>query len=131
MNSAEAEVFVRRMLSVFTKLDATPAEFAAFTSPDYIQYVNGEALDAKAAAAHMLALHATVTSLSITIDRFVSDGRSAATVHFADAAKKSGERIRLKVVAFYVFENDRIKLVDEVTHLVQGGAEDSDLGSRR
>jgi len=34
------------------------------------------------------------------------------------------------VIAYYQFREHRIRLVDELTHLLEGSAQDRDLGSR-
>ena len=130
MTQDEAHGLLRRMFAAFTNPAATAEDFAGLLTPDYIQRVDGEQLDYAGFLEHHKALQKSVASGSVRFEHVVTDGASAATVHIAEAVKVSGERIRLKVIAYYQFRDGRICMVDELTRMLEGGAEDRDLGSR-
>ncbi|MDQ2080966.1 nuclear transport factor 2 family protein [Xanthobacteraceae bacterium Astr-EGSB] len=129
MTPKEGEDLIRQMLAEFTNFDAPVARLRALVTPDYRQKVDGRELDLAAFLDHALALRSALTRLHIDIEHIVSDGVAAATVHVARATKRSGERVEMKVVAFYLFRDGRVSLVDELSHLVHGREADETLGS--
>lgn len=130
LTEREAHDLLRRMFDAFTDPTTRPEVFGELLTPDYIQRVDGKELDYAGFLAHTAALQASLKSASVTFEHMVTDGLSAATVHIADAVKANGERIRLKVIAYYEFRDKRIALVDELTHLLDGTEQDRDLGSK-
>ncbi|MBO0905719.1 nuclear transport factor 2 family protein [Jiella sonneratiae] len=130
MTRDEVHDLLRRMFAAFTDPAAAPKDFAELLTPDYVQYVDGEQLDYAGFLAHHEALRQSVVSASVSFEHVVTDGASAATVHVAEAVKLSGERVRLKVIAYFQFRDHRICVVDELTHMLEGEARDRDLGSR-
>lgn len=130
LTESEVHDLLRRLFAAFTDPITGPEAFAELLTPDYLQRVDGKELDYAGFLAHAAALQASVKSASVTFEHIVTDGMSAATVHIADAVKTNGERIRLKVIAYYRFRGHRISLVDELTHLLEGADEDRDMGSR-
>ncbi|ENN84887.1 hypothetical protein RHSP_42311 [Rhizobium freirei PRF 81] len=130
MTQGEVHELLDRMFAAFTDPATKPEQFAELLTPDYIQRVDGKQLDYEGFLRHSQALQAGLASSSVSFEHVVTDGVSAATVHVAEAVKITGERIRLKVIAYYQFRGNRISLVDELTHLIEGAAHDRDLGSR-
>ncbi len=80
------------MFAAFTDFDTPVDRVAAFIAPDYRQCVDGKELDRAGFLDHVRALRAALLRLDIVIERIVSDGVSAATVHVANAVKASGAR---------------------------------------
>jgi ketosteroid isomerase-like protein len=130
MTQDEVHDLLQRMFAAFTNPATKPEQYAELLTPDYIQRVDGKQFDYTGFLHHSEALQASLSSGRVTFEHFVTDGVSAATVHIAEAVKINGERIRLKVIAYYQFREHRISLVDELTHLLEGTAQDRDLGSR-
>lgn len=130
MTQGEVHELLHRMFAAFTDPATKPEKFAELLTPDYIQRVDGKQLDYQGFLHHSRALQADLASSNVNFEHVVTDGVSAATVHIAEAVKITGERIRLKVIAYYQFRGNRISLVDELTHLIEGAAHDRDLGSR-
>lgn len=48
----------------------------------------------------------------------------------AEALKKSGEHVEIKVIALHQISNGKIILTDELTHVINGNSEDKELGSK-
>ena len=130
MTPEEAYDLLQRMFSAFTSPATGPDDLAEFLTPDYVQRVDGKHLDYDGFLQHHQALQRTISSGSVNFEHFVTDGISAATVHTSEAVKRNGDRIRLRVIAYYQFRGNRISLVDELTELLSGGQADRDLGSR-
>jgi hypothetical protein len=70
-------------------------------------------------------------SASATIETLVVDGPTIADIHLVEAEKTDRARLLTEVFAFFFVEDGKIARVNELTRLVQGGAADRDLGSRR
>jgi SnoaL-like domain len=130
LTESEVHDLLRRMFAAFTDPTTKPEVYAGLLTPDYIQRVDGKELDYAGFLSHSEALQASLASSSVTFEHLVTDGISAATVHIAQAVKTNGDRIRIKVIAYYQFRGNRISLVDELTHLLEGAEQDRDLGSR-
>jgi ketosteroid isomerase-like protein len=130
MSESEVHDLLRRVFAAFTNPATKKEHYAELLTPDYIQRVDGKQLDYEGFLSHSEILRMSLVSSSVTFEHIVTDGFSAATVHIADAVKTTGERIRLKVIAYYQFRGNRICFVDELTHLLEGDAQDRDLGSR-
>jgi hypothetical protein len=130
LTEGEVHDLLRRMFAAFTNPTTKPEVYAELLTPDYIQRVDGKQLDYVGFLRHSEALQVSLKSSSVTFEHIVTDGISAATVHLAQAVKTNGDRIRIKVIAYYQFRGNRICLVDELTHLLEGPEQDRDLGSR-
>src|SRR5437773_2114322 len=130
LTEAEVHDLLGRMFAAFTNPATKPEVYAELLTPDYMQCVDGKQLDYAGFLNHSQALQASLASSSVQFQHVVTDGISAATVHIADAVKTNGERIRIKVIAYYQFRGNRISFVDELTHLLEGTEQDRDLGSR-
>jgi hypothetical protein len=126
----EVNDLLHRMFAAFTNPTTKPEVYAELLTPDYIQCVDGKQLDYAGFLSHSKAVQASLASSSVQFEHIVTDGISAATVHVADAVKTNGDRIRIKVIAYYQFRGNRISFVDELTHLLEGAEQDRDLGSR-
>lgn len=126
----EVNDLLQRMFAAFTNPTTKPEVYAELLTPDYIQCVDGKQLDYAGFLSHSKAVQASLASSSVQFEHIVTDGISAATVHVADAVKTNGDRIRIKVIAYYQFRGNRISFVDELTHLLEGDEQDRDLGSR-
>jgi len=127
---SEAHDLLRRMFAAFTSQETKPEAYAELLTPDFIQRVDGKQLDYAGFLRHAEALQASLASGKVSFEHIVTDGTSAATVHVADVVKKDGKRVRLKVIAYYQFRDNRICLVDELTLLLDGTEQDRDIGSR-
>ncbi|GGA79303.1 hypothetical protein GCM10011491_03170 [Brucella endophytica] len=130
MTESEVHDLLRRLFAALADPAATSEQFAELLTPDYIQRVDGKEIDYAGFLSHMAALRAHLASVDITFEHIVTDGHSAATVHLVDAVKTNGQHSRFKVIAYYQFQGKRVCLIDELTHLLEGDAQDRDLGSR-
>ncbi|MBL3609573.1 hypothetical protein [Rhodovulum sulfidophilum] len=130
MTPSEACDLLQRMFAVFMDPNTKQDDLAESLTPDYVQRVDGKQFDYNEFLLRHQALQGTISSGSVNFEHFATDGFSGATVHIAEAVKRNGERIRLRVIAYYQFCGNRISLVDKLTQLLDGDQEDRDLGSR-
>jgi len=131
MTRDEARRFLAELFARFFD-PATSAEAvgAAFFSPDYVQEVDGKRLDYGAFLDHVRLIKRTLDHATVTFEHVVVDGSTIADVHVVDARKNNGERLRVKVLAFYTIEDGKIRRLEELTHQLEGRPDDRDLGSR-
>jgi hypothetical protein len=130
MTNEEARAFMQHVYDVYSDPKVPIDEFAAFFSPAYTQDVDGKVLNYSDFINHLGVLRSTVEKATITIQEIATNGSTVADIHIVDATKKNGEKIRLKVLAFYKVENGKFVRLDELTHLLEGSPADRDLGSR-
>jgi ketosteroid isomerase-like protein len=95
-----------------------------------VQNVDGESLCFNGFIEHARALKTSLRHDCATIERLVVDGHTIADIHLIDAEKTNGDKIRVKVIAFFTVKDGKIVRVDELTHLLEGDEADRDLGSR-
>ncbi len=126
----DARVFLH---ALFEQLfdPAVPSEaIGAYFHPDYQQLVDGKILNFTDFIAHVGVLKSTLASAQVTFEQILVNGQEWADIHYVDAVKQDGSRLRVKVLAFYIFRDGKISRIEELTHLEQGSAVDQDLGSR-
>jgi ketosteroid isomerase-like protein len=109
---------------------ASAEDVGAFFSPDYVQDVDGRRLDRGEFLNHVRVLKSTLDSATVTFKEIAADGATIADIHVVEARKKNGDRVRVKVMAFYTLEDGKIRRIEELTHLLEGRADDRDLGFR-
>ncbi|KXV32665.1 hypothetical protein AD940_16740 [Gluconobacter thailandicus] len=131
MPAQSPEQIIRQMFEVFTDFSSDPATLTEFMTPDYRQFVDGREMTLAEFLEHAVALRNALQRLEIDIQQIVCQGNQAATVHIARATRLSGEKSQIKVIAFYQFNNGRLCLVDELTHVLSGQDDDKALGSVR
>ncbi|MFW5393018.1 nuclear transport factor 2 family protein [Yersinia sp. 2544 StPb PI] len=130
MNSQQAKQFLQQVFTALVDSSYSTQDVAAFFSTDYQQQADGNQLDYEAFIRHVQVLKSTLASGTITLEKVMSDGDQIASVHLVDVVKKSGQRVLMKVIAFYRIEHGLIQCVEELTHLIHGETQDRDLGSR-
>jgi ketosteroid isomerase-like protein len=130
MTTEEARRFLQHVFDRLFDPAASAEEVGAFFSADYVQDVDGRRLDRGEFMSHVRMLKSTLDSASVTFKQVAADGHTIADIHVVEARKKSGERVRVKVMAFYTLENGKIRSIEELTYLLEGRAEDRDLGFR-
>ena len=129
MSLKHHERTIRQMFSTFTDFNSEISALSDFMTTDYRQRVDGNEMTLDAFLRHANALRSGLHRLEISIKHVVCEGDRAATVHLARAIRHSGECSLIKVIAFYEFREERICLVDELTHVLEGGQNDKALGS--
>ncbi|GAP24960.1 hypothetical protein GLF_1842 [Gluconobacter frateurii NBRC 101659] len=131
MSDFNPEQIIRQIFAAFTDFSSDPAALSAFMTPDYRQFVDGREMTLYEFQNHAMSLRRLLKMLEIDIQQIVCQGNQAATVHIARATRLSGKQSQIKVIAFYQFNNGRLCLVDELTHVLNGHDGDKSLGSVR
>lgn len=130
MTGSEACDFLRRLFQQLFDPSVPAEEVGRYFAPDYVQVVDGKKLDHTGVVNHARALKDVFAIASVTLEKVVADGATIASMHTVRAQKKSGERVEVKVFAFFEVENGLVRRTGELTHVVHGEAHDRDLGSR-
>lgn len=114
---------------VIENLDADEKTISQYFSSAYTQYVDGHKLSYTDFVQHMMVQKSLLSAITITIERCVIEGNAICTVHKVDAIKKNGNKIAVKVIAYFEVEFEKIILCDELTFLLTGEDEDHNIGS--
>ncbi|WP_145531965.1 nuclear transport factor 2 family protein [Yersinia kristensenii] len=130
MNSQQAKQFLQQVFTALVDPAFTVQEVAAFFSKDYQQNADGNLLNYEEFIQHAQVLKNTLISGKVTLEKVIAEGDRVASVHLVEAVKKNGQKVLMKVIAFYQIENGLITSVEELTHMIHGEAQDRDLGSR-
>ena len=101
-----------------------------YFSPKYVQHVDGTTLNFSGFVDHLRELKGTVAKLDVTFEQMVAEGNSVMEIHRVEGAKRDGSMIAVRLMSFWIIENGKIVLCDELSHLEQGAPQDRDLGSR-
>jgi len=105
-------------------------QIARFFSPDYIQHVDGHTIGYDEIVRHLYEQRRTIAAMEVNFLALAGEGNLVFTNHVVSARRKDGGRIKVKVIAQFTFQGDKIVSCDELTHMISGRAEDKDLGSR-
>ncbi len=112
--------------------EANESEIRRLFAPGYVQKVDGNTLDLDGFIAHMCAQKQHIAEAETEFLALAEEGNVVFSNHIVRAKKSDGSRIAVQVLAQFEFdENGQIALCDEFTRLLEGGAEDADIGSRR
>lgn len=114
---------------VIENLGADESIISEYFSPHYIQHVDGHTLHYEEFIQHMKVQKTLLDFVKVSILHCVIEGNKISTVHQVDAKKKNGEKISVKVIAYFELEGGKIILCDELTHLLEGDAKDQNIGS--
>ncbi|WP_397599775.1 nuclear transport factor 2 family protein [Silvanigrella sp.] len=104
-------------------------KISKYFSKDYIQLVDGKRYNYEDFLAHIKKQKSLLKSTKVTLKYILSEKDQISSVHIIDAVKKDGKEVKVQVVAYYVIKNNKLVLVDELTHLISGEEEDKKLGS--
>jgi ketosteroid isomerase-like protein len=126
----DARALLENALAALFDPKQDAASLSRFFAPDYVQDVDGKRLDYAGFIQHAETLKQVLRSGRATIEQIIVQGSTFADIHVVEAEKMNGDRIKVKVIGFFEVRDGKIVRVDELTHLIRGSAEDSDLGSR-
>lgn len=101
-----------------------------YFSPKYVQHADGTTLNFSAFVDHVRELKRVVAKLEVTFEQMVAEGNKVMEIHRVMGEKRDGGKFTARLMSFWLIEDGKIVLCDELSRLEQGAAEDRDLGSR-
>lgn len=125
------EFLVEAFSDLFNPANDAQEAAAKYMTPDYVQLVDGEVLDFEGFVNHLKVLQDNLRDVNFTFETVVASENTISDIHIVDAVKNDGSAFRTKVIAFYHMRDGMIQRIDELTHLIEGGEDDRDMGSRR
>ncbi len=130
MTREEAVTFLDKMFQeVFTE-SGKPEYADRYFSQDYRAESNCNFLDRKMFDDHVLALQKDIRVLECAYgDVITTPDRIAAVLTFT-VHKTDGKTAKVRSHAFYSLEDGKIARLQELTHVIEGGSEDTDIASR-
>jgi len=115
---------------LLTNPEFDEAEIAQYFAPNYQQTVNGLELDYAEFVTHVAKLKKDTKNRRITILACAAEGEHVFTHHQVNADKTNGESVMFEVIANFTLTEGKIVRCQELTRMIQGQAQDEDLGSR-
>ncbi len=101
-----------------------------YFSPSYVQHVDGKTLNFNAFVDHVRELKRTVAKLEVTFEEMLAETNKVMEIHRVRGEKRDGSKFAARLMSFWLIEDGKIVLCDELSHLQHGVPEDRDLGSR-
>lgn len=102
-----------------------------YFAQDYIQKVDGKVLNLTQFIQHMQLQKQHIQNATTEFLALAEDGNIVFSNHIVHAEKKDGNKVAIQVIAQFSFNaEEKIYLCDELTHLIIGNQQDTDLGSR-
>lgn len=105
---------------------------ARYFAPEYTQLTDGVMSDYDLFTEHIRTLRRRVIGGTVVVERLVRDGSRFADRHALTMTTTAGAQIRSELYMFGEVANDgRLLWVEELSRLVEGGAEHADIASAR
>ncbi|MCG3679893.1 hypothetical protein [Aliarcobacter butzleri] len=101
-----------------------------YISEKYIQYVDGKELRFEQFVEHIKKQKEVIESIKVDFISMVEENNIVFTNHIVSINKKDNSFVKVKVIAEFIIENEKLVKCDELTFLLNGSSEDKDLGSR-
>ncbi|MCE0495063.1 nuclear transport factor 2 family protein [Vibrio salinus] len=102
-----------------------------YFSSDYQQTINGHHLDYNGFVEHMALLKNETRHMKLSVIASAANGDTVFSHHEVAVEKKQGGYASFEVFAHFTVTGDKIVKCRELTRMISGNDNDSDLGSRR
>lgn len=130
MTKEQAVAFLNQMFQeVFT--ESGKLEYAdRYYTKDYVAISNCNHLDRKMFDDHVLALQRDIRKLECSYDEVITAPDKIGVVLSFAIEKTDGSIAKIRSHTFYTLRDGKIAELQELTHVMEGGEEDSDIASR-
>ncbi|WP_205395191.1 nuclear transport factor 2 family protein [Vibrio tetraodonis] len=115
---------------LLTNPEFDQAEIEQYFAPNYRQTVNGLELGYAEFVAHVAKLKEDTKNRRVAILACAAQGEHVFTHHLVSADKANGDSVKFEIIANFTLAEGRIVRCQELTRMIQGQAQDEDLGSR-
>ncbi|MCH2274485.1 nuclear transport factor 2 family protein [Thalassospira sp.] len=130
MTHDETRIFLENLFGLLLDPERPAEDLLHLFTSDYVQIADGKTLDLKDFVAHARTLKSILKSAHVRFEKIITSNNSIADIHIVDAIKKDGSTMTCKVLTFYEMRDGKISRIEELSHLIAGAKEDSDLASR-
>lgn len=131
LQTDQNKILIKHMFRDMFERDSFDARVIdRYFSPKYVQHADGATLNFDGFVDHVRELKRTVGKLDVTFEQMVAEGDKVMEIHRVEGEKRDGGKFTARLMSFWLIEDGKIVLCDELSHLEQGAAEDRDLGSR-
>lgn len=115
---------------LLTNPEFDPAKIEQYFAPSYRQTVNGLELGYAEFVAHVAKLKEDTKNRRVTVLACAADEEHVFTHHQVSADKANGNSVKFEIFAHFTLFEGKIVRCQELTRMIQGQAQDEDLGSR-
>ncbi len=126
----EKQIFIKVFTEFLENLEVNEKDIEKFFNKDYIQYTDGKKLNYQDFVKHIHTLKKSLKYLTVNIRSIAQDNDVIFTNHLILGETKDGKIFSGEVIAEFRINNNQIYYCNELTHMIEGGEENKDLGSR-
>ena len=129
-SNPKANEYLLGFFKAFIARDKTALE--SMLSKGYIQKFGGSQNDRDEFIQHSLVLSKQLKTMDILFkDVNIDSNGTISEIHVVEVTELDGSKSKFKLYAFYYFDNDgKLKLIDELSTMLEGSNENKDMGSR-
>ncbi len=124
------KLFKQCMREIFSNKKFDIKVIEKYFDKNYTQKVNQDILNYSDFVKHIQLLKKEIKECEFEFVNLICENNNLHSTHIIKATKKDGRKMKAKVSGFFTFLEDKIIYTDELTCLLEGHKEDSDLGSR-
>ena len=106
-------------------------DYSKYVSKNFINHVDDNVFNFNEWVKHQKDIKAIVKSMKPTFDLLVAEKDYVAAIYRIHIIKKDGSELDVKDMGFFKIKNHTIVYVDELTRLINGNKEDSNIGSMK
>ena len=129
-SNPKANKYLVDFFKAFIARDKTVLE--SMLSKEYIQRFGGDHNDRDEFLQHSLLLSKKIKTMDILFkDVNIDSNGTISDIHVVEVTELDGSKSKFKLYAFYYFDSDgKLKLIDELSTMLEGSNENKDMGSR-
>ncbi|GAA0606038.1 hypothetical protein GCM10010174_23620 [Kutzneria viridogrisea] len=127
----DAKKFVENAMQdvLFGGIEDVEQAVDTYFTQDYVQHTDGHVLDRAAFVDHVRHLRARgLTEVQVQVQEIAVEGSTVADVHTVRGTKPDGTPVEVEVYMFTQLRDGKAASIRELSRLITGAAEDSDLG---
>ncbi len=125
MNPDQSKQWIQTALHYGFAMNTT--DYSKYMSDQYIEHIDGQTFNFQQWLHHMLTIKQMMKSYQLTFDEIVVEGDQIATSYVVHAIKKDGTHLDIRIIALFKIQNGKMIYCDELTHLLNGPANQKNL----
>lgn len=107
----------------------TEEDYAKDICPDYEHHVDYQTFNFKQWVSHIKAIQEQMQSLAVSFKHIIVEDNKIFSLHYVEGIKKNGEKIFIKMLAYFEVKDGKLSYCEELSQLVEGKTQDQSLAS--
>lgn len=131
MSPAEAKQFVKDAVIYALENKNPTMDYSKYVAKDFVNPIDGNTFNYQQWVTHQKHIKKLVKSMKPVFDLMVAEGNNVAAIYRINIVKNDGSHLAVKDMAFFKIKDRKIVYCEELTRLIQGSAEDKNIGSTK